>query len=208
MRRGALNGILNVEFHALAERREGGLRVIERAELSGLALVDRGAYPQSVAEVRAGVELRAKGRGLSGALRLRERSRDDERPRDGGARARVEQLAPSVGSSGSSRSYRKSLNKVIGEAIEDAAEGRATVIPREVQLLAGPDYSGSRSRALSESGLRLDSSPDTLRFDVDRLPNLSYARDLLGALRGDATVFAVQATLSSSPPDVVRMRWN
>lgn len=42
----------SIEFHALKERRENGIRVIERAILSGLALVDRGAYPQSKAEVR------------------------------------------------------------------------------------------------------------------------------------------------------------
>lgn len=67
VRRGALNGF-SIEFHSKAERREGGLRVIERAELSGLALVDRGAYPESTAEVRAGMELRARGRGLAGAF--------------------------------------------------------------------------------------------------------------------------------------------
>ena len=54
VKRGALTGF-SVEFHALEERRESGIRVIERAELTGLALVDRGAYPQSKAEIRASV---------------------------------------------------------------------------------------------------------------------------------------------------------
>ena len=53
VRRGALSGF-SIEFHARAERREAGIRVVERAQLTGLALVDRGAFLQSVAEIRRG----------------------------------------------------------------------------------------------------------------------------------------------------------
>ena len=52
VRRGALNGF-SIEFHSLAERIESGIRVVERAELTGIALVDKGAYPQSKVQVRA-----------------------------------------------------------------------------------------------------------------------------------------------------------
>lgn len=51
VRRGALNGF-SIEFHARSERRESGVRVVERADLTGLALVDRGAYPAAKAEIR------------------------------------------------------------------------------------------------------------------------------------------------------------
>ena len=51
VKRGALNAF-SIEFHAKAERREAGVRVVERAELTGLALVDRGAYPKATAEIR------------------------------------------------------------------------------------------------------------------------------------------------------------
>ena len=66
VRRGALSGF-SIEFHALRERREALVRVIERAKLTGVALVDRGAYPQSKAEVRRrGGGGRDRGRGSRG----------------------------------------------------------------------------------------------------------------------------------------------
>ena len=68
IRKGLIDGY-SIEFHAKAERREAGVRVIERAKLSGLALVGAGsaAYPD------ARVELRARGDrgGRLGTLRGR-----------------------------------------------------------------------------------------------------------------------------------------
>ena len=44
---------LSIEFHATAERFEGDLRIIERAKLVGVAVVDDPQYEQSLVEVRA-----------------------------------------------------------------------------------------------------------------------------------------------------------
>ena len=49
--RGALNGF-SVEFVPVQDRMDGNVRVIERAKLVGLALVDMGAYPSAKPEVR------------------------------------------------------------------------------------------------------------------------------------------------------------
>ena len=51
VRAGVLRG-LSVEFRAVAERIEGGVRVIERAVLSAIGIVDTPAYPASEVEAR------------------------------------------------------------------------------------------------------------------------------------------------------------
>lgn len=62
VRAGVLRG-LSVEFRPLQERSEGGVRIVERAALSGLAVVDRPAYPASTVAARnAGDAGRRRGR--------------------------------------------------------------------------------------------------------------------------------------------------
>ena len=52
VRAGKLRGF-SVEFSALQERRDGGLRVVERADLSGVGLVRAPSYHGSTVELRA-----------------------------------------------------------------------------------------------------------------------------------------------------------
>ena len=61
VQRGVLGG-WSVGFHALSERREAGIRVVSRASLLEISLVDAPSYPASTAEARArsGRRLRAK----------------------------------------------------------------------------------------------------------------------------------------------------
>ena len=61
---------LSVEFVSEAERSEGSMRIIERARLAGVAVVDSGAYPQSLVSARAAaMQTRARsGRTLRAAI--------------------------------------------------------------------------------------------------------------------------------------------
>ena len=56
VREGRANG-LSIEFRAVRERREAGLRVVEEAELRGIAIVSRPSYEASRIEARAGRRL-------------------------------------------------------------------------------------------------------------------------------------------------------
>ena len=45
---------LSVEFKSLKERKEGGIRIIEKAELRGIGIIERPSYPRSRVEARGG----------------------------------------------------------------------------------------------------------------------------------------------------------
>ena len=60
---GILRG-LSLEFIARSERRESGVRILERATLTALGVVDKPAYPSSLVSARE--EVRQSGRGLGG----------------------------------------------------------------------------------------------------------------------------------------------
>ena len=60
---GILRG-LSMEFIAHSERREGNVRIVERATLTGLGVVDKPAYSSSVVSARQ--EIRQQGSGLVG----------------------------------------------------------------------------------------------------------------------------------------------
>ena len=51
---------LSVEFHSLEEHNEGGIRVITRAKLAGIGVVDQPAYDEAVVEARSTAKRRRK----------------------------------------------------------------------------------------------------------------------------------------------------
>ena len=127
---------LSVEFHAIAERLTNGVRVIQAATLPALGIVDDPAYSAS------GVEVRRRGRGLSGEYRYN----TDKVTRDRGRRRKVR-----VSSGAFSWQLERfaelqtELSESIAEAIESGAADAIRDRAREVQLLAGRSYDATAS---------------------------------------------------------------
>ena len=184
---------LSVEFHAIDERRTGDTRTIKRAALPGLGIVDQPAYPGS------GVEVRARGRGLSGEFRYNR----DRVTRDRGTRRKT-RVRPGAFSWQLEEFQRvqEELQESIAEAIESGAADAVRDRAREVQLLAGRSYDAPLA-SLRTGTLKLEDGPDALRFEVDRLPDTTYARDLGAAMDARSADYGVDLLYSIPPADVL-----
>ena len=184
---------LSVEFHAVRERRSGDTRTVLEAALPALGIVDSPAYPAS------GVEVRRRGRGLAGRFEYNR----DRVTRDRGRRRKVR-----VSSGAFSWQLERfaevqaELSESIAEAIEGAAAEAVREQAREVQLLAGRSYDAPLA-SLRTGTLRLEDTEDALRFEVDRLPDTTHARDLRAGMDSGAADFGVDALYSIPPADVV-----
>ena len=175
---GVLRG-LSVEMHPRQERQVSGVRSISKATLTGLSVVDSGAFESSKVEART--EVRQDGDGLSGAFFYDSLTVIADRAamlevRAGGARK--QQVVPGA----------------FRFALQD--EGR------EIQLLLGRDY--DRPLASRRAGtLELSDGPDALRFRVDRLPETTYVADFRAQQEAGAAVFGVSPLFRIPPPATV-----
>ena len=176
VRKGILRG-LSVEFTPTRERQDQRTRIIQRAQLSGLGLVDRPAYRESAVAARA--EVREDGEGLSGSFLYDVATVVSDRAEERQARG-----------------VRKS--KVSPGAFDFTLADDS----REVQLLFGRSY--DRPLASRHAGsLVLTDTPTALTFSVDRLPDTSYVRDFRAQLQSGAASFGVVPLYRIPPADVV-----
>ena len=184
---------LSVEFVALEERRTNGTRVVTQAALPGLAIVDEPAFPAS------GVELRRRGRGLSGEFRYNtpkvvsdRRTRRKVRVRSGAFSWQLEEF----------NRLQDELNTSIAEAIEGGAADAVRDQAREIQLLAGRSYDAPLASLLMGT-LKLEDTPEALRFEMDTLPATSYAADLRAGMDARSADYGVDVLYSIPPADAV-----
>ena len=182
VRSGVMRGA-SVEFVSLSERESGGVVVVERAALTGIGIVDSGAYGDSRIEARA--EIRQAGRGLEGAFFydvdriIRDRDAMDLNDAPELRAARKQRV--------SAGAFRYALNAP----------------DREIQLLLGPDY-GQPLASKQAGTLTLTDGDDALRFSVDLLPETSYVADFRASLTSGAAAYGVQPLYRIPPPGVVK----
>ena len=175
---GKLRGF-SVEFHAKGERRESGIRVIERAYLVGVGLVGNPSYENSTVEVRA--------RGARGNIPFNKTLacechdgscnkvdiRDVEIPKDRDVIAVAGSYQRAIASA--KRGTLKLEKTADGLAVELTAEALATPAGRELVEMGGavPIY----ARPI----FRQDASKYTEVGDVARYDRMSLKAILLGA---------------------------
>ena len=176
---GVLRG-LSVEMHPRQEHQVSGVRSISKARLSGLSVVDSGAWDGARVEARA--EVRAEGDGLVGMFMYNEDTIISDRAAMLELRAR-----------GGARKQRVEPG-AFRFALQDES--------REIQLLLGRDYASPLASRRAGT-LELTDGPDALRFKVDRLPDTSYVRDFRAQQEAGAAVFGVSPMFRIPPSDVV-----
>ena len=165
VRRGVLRGF-SIEFRAKNQRYEGGTRIIESAELTGIALCDEPAYPESIAEAR-----RARGTGKTARLKAGRVLRSTipyntalacECLKRGGGAACIPVAR---------------FSKVAGDAMSDAINS-ALAEARDILTVAST-YSRPLASA-SKGTLRATSTADALEIEVD-LPSGPLGDEVVAA---------------------------
>jgi len=205
IRAGVLRG-LSIEFRVTGERMEADTRVVERAELVGLALVDRPAYAESLidraAEVRmaddGGLELRFfydidhvirdRMRMVAGLPELR------------AAEMRKRGWGRGYGAAGYGRRDKVRKQRIkfgaFLRSIEDADnEITVTLGARDGKPL------GSKSTG---SAVIID-GPEFLQVTVRQLPDTSWVRDFRQSVKSGAAAYGVAPLFRISPREGSRI---
>ena len=198
VRSGVLRG-LSIEFAATRERHEGRVRVVEGADLSGLGVVDRPAYPGATVAARVSTRGAALAEVLETALEGRDRTAAiDTMARETGLTPegvlqvlRGEVLPPAERLEGLARALGLGLDALVDAVLTDGGNpddyGRAALTVRqEGEGLAGSfDYGldtivSDRAEERQRAGVRKQRvRPGAFRFALDdpgREINLTLGR--------------------------------
>ncbi|MDD9986054.1 MAG: HK97 family phage prohead protease [Spirochaetaceae bacterium] len=182
----------SVEFVAQDEDLSGDRRIIRRATLPGIAIVDRGAYGAAGA-----VEVRQRGQGLGGSYRYNTPRVTTDRGRrrkvsfrSGAFKWQLQRFAE----------LQEELGTLIHEAIDEGIERARESY--EIQLLSGRSYNAPLA-SYRMGTLEIVDTDDALRFNVDRLPDTTYARDLRAGMEAGAADFGLDLLFDVPPREAI-----
>ena len=228
--RGLLRG-LSVEFRALLDRHTAdGLRVVQRARLSGIGVVDVPSYPAADVAVRC-LELRRGGRAIAGVFRYGQRRTVSDRgtgkskPRKREYRRLMTDSKAAVLAAYQARIFSVAFDadaspadvQRVADEMAEGARGDARERARraysevedpagvpEIQLTAGRSYDRPVASMLAGS-LRVAEAPGVgLRF-VARLPDrgtVPYADELIAQHDQGLAILGVDPLGVVPPPEV------
>lgn len=199
IRAGVLTG-LSVEMHVESERMDGDMRIVERARLVGVAIVDRPAYEESLID-RA--EVRMAG---DGGVELRFFYDRDHVIRDRAAlqfglpEMRRRSWGRGYGAAGQSRK-----DKVRKQRIKFGAFLRSIADEdNEISVTLGARDGKPLGSKFSGSAVIID-GPDFLQTMVKELPETSYVRDWKASLKTGAATYGVAPLFRISPREGSRL---
>lgn len=157
---GVLRGA-SLEFRAEAERMDGDVRVIERAALGGLAIVDKPAYDDAVIEARQRAGRGGRGGGGRGGRGRGGRTVRGKIPFNKNLQCECHRGGGNCGTV-----------RFAKGAFDDAADD-------DRMIAVAKDYAAPLASARKRS-LRLRRTDDALEVEID-LPDTAAARDLAAA---------------------------
>ena len=173
VRSGVLRG-LSVEFRAIRETFENGVRVIHEALLTGLGVVDKPAYPASVVEARA--ELRQEGETLVGVFPYNTPQTISDR-----GKIRKASWTPDSWAKGFAE-----LNKTINDVLLQLGDaGRNQAL--------GSYKSGS---------LRFENKSEALEFQADLDRDIAFVDDFVRQLESGQLQYSVRPIQQLPPPEI------
>ena len=187
VRAGRLTGF-SVQFKARSERRDGGVRILDAALLEGIGLVGKPSYDNHVELREAASEVRIGGDGLAGKFNY-----NVQQTTAYTGQYRI----PSFGTPRAKRGGTPRKVRVKPGSFNFALQD----VKREITVVLGKGDKPLASRL--GGSLELTDTPVALEFNIERLPDTSYVRDLRALLAAGAIVPAVVPFYIIPPDDVV-----
>ena len=186
---------LSVEMRVQDEVLNGDRRIVRKAALPGIAVVDRGAY-------QSRVEVRRAGKGVAGRVDY-----GKDRVTANSGRTRKERFRPEAfeynikrlesAMADMSDAIERGIEAGAREALQDALDATP-----DINLLHGIEYNGAIASVKARS-LKLNDTPEGLEFEAEDISDTAAGRELLRVLGAGVLTLGVVPLFQLPPSETV-----